>query len=309
MTDQYEPVVRSRRRATGARSAVWSRAVELLADGQWHPYEKIVGQLAILIKPGPAFRRSEAMRLATARDEETRERRKTRNAHKPIDTDVAIRRGARAMVKDVLRYAPFEVDPTGVLDDPTTRRIRYVPPPPEPPASVEDFTPLQLMVAHMTAQGIDSLDISQKLGLRATSHRVNGARNFLNTLNMKTDTHTTSEMVAKLRKMGILPTPGPIAWDEFQVACVAIAWPINSSTILARKGKLPLMTVDRARRQLKNRYPEFRTWPEIVERVTEDLAIEPQGPRPLSMTPLAISLRAQRQREAEQRAQSRDEQH
>lgn len=79
------------------------RAVDLLGDGKWHNYEKVVHQLMKLIPPGRAIRRNEKERAM-----------QNPNPRKvPLSIERQIASGQRAIVRDFLKNSNFETDKAG----------------------------------------------------------------------------------------------------------------------------------------------------------------------------------------------------
>jgi hypothetical protein len=95
------------------------RAIELLSDREWHPYEPVLRDLSRLVPPGVAIRKSEAMRKTSARLHNGPAVRK-----RPRPVDELIRSGARAIVRDFLRTRTFEIDGVGPPGGSYTRRER-----------------------------------------------------------------------------------------------------------------------------------------------------------------------------------------
>lgn len=79
-------------------SAATDKVLTILADGQWHPLHEIVDQLAVMMPPGAAYRRSEQGR-----------RRRQRARNMPVterqrgDKDSAIAAGQRIAAREVVR--------------------------------------------------------------------------------------------------------------------------------------------------------------------------------------------------------------
>lgn len=72
------------------------RVVDLLSDGEWHPWDAVVVEAAALVPPGAAFRRSESDRLRKAEYHGTYKG----GERKYGDHHTAIAAGARAIVVD-----------------------------------------------------------------------------------------------------------------------------------------------------------------------------------------------------------------
>lgn len=94
------------------------RAIQILADGQWHQYEKVVWEVAKAVPPQVAINRTEAIRIArylqchpgeglTKKDVPPRKR--------PATHDTLIRVGATAIATDIVRNKRFQnaKDPAG----------------------------------------------------------------------------------------------------------------------------------------------------------------------------------------------------
>lgn len=247
----------------GRKGEVRKRAEILLADGEWHQYERVVSQLIRLVPPGVAARRAEAMRKASSNYEGPEKRVRHR------DLDQVIRTGARAVVKDVLRdERAFVVEPSGRLDDPSVRKVRMIIPEDEP-LSHEDFTPLQMQVLQMTAAGIGSLDISRRLGLRAESNRVNGARGIMWPLISKFETTNMAATVYKARELGILPPAPALEGVDALLVDVLARYKSGNGPYLAEKLDVDYNVFDQARRRLYGRYG-VNTMAELREKLEEE---------------------------------------
>lgn len=105
-------------------SAVYVRARELLADGEWHDYHKLVAKLIPLIEPGKAIRRAEASRVSVARrhNYSSIDERKV-----PRDPERLIRIGAAMYVRDCLTNGRvFEINPRRSKSRDGDKKIRWI---------------------------------------------------------------------------------------------------------------------------------------------------------------------------------------
>lgn len=89
------------------------RAVELLEDGEWHDYDRVLAELAKMVPPGRALRRNEMDRRHASR---TTERKRTE-----FTEERRIASGKRAIAKDMLNKEYIEVYPPGKVKN---KRIR-----------------------------------------------------------------------------------------------------------------------------------------------------------------------------------------
>lgn len=113
------------------------RAVELMGDGKWHDYETIIRELAKLVPPGVALRRSEQLRQSARPSTDGA-------AHdpnwkpppariRPRSTEDQISTGARVIARLFLGAVGFETNRPGVsgikVAGQPVRKIRMVRPP------------------------------------------------------------------------------------------------------------------------------------------------------------------------------------
>ena len=96
------------------------KAVELLADGQWHPYHRIVEIISREVEPGRAIRLNERLRAGTANAPAERKQ--------PADIDQLQRYGAKAYARAALRHKRwFQIEPHGKVPPGVTKMIRLRP--------------------------------------------------------------------------------------------------------------------------------------------------------------------------------------
>lgn len=232
---------------SGKKSPMRVRAEELLSDGEWHNFERVVSQVSRLVPPGQAARRAEIMRQYGG---------KARGPARrvvPRELDHQIRSGARAIVKDILRDEIFEIDLPGRLDDPSIRRVRMILQEDEP-LSHADFTDRQLRVLQLTAAGFSSLDVARRMNLRAETAAVNGARSTLFTLMTKFEVNTAAEVVYRARELGILPPAPELSGIDLRLAELLIEFRTTQGPYLAEKLEVDYVVFDQVRRRLYGRY-------------------------------------------------------
>lgn len=98
-------------------------ACELLADGEWHDYQVIVGKLATRVQPGRALRRAESQRRTASREAYgSRENVPPRLLNATPEHQIRI--GSRHIAKQVLNRRFFEIDPPGRVPEGGVKRVR-----------------------------------------------------------------------------------------------------------------------------------------------------------------------------------------
>lgn len=111
---------------TSEPSLVYLRAAELLADGKWHDYSVIVREVAKVVPPGKAIRKSETMRQRAARQHGSYVDPDNRKI--PRTDERLIEYGALAIVRATLSGSVlFEIKPRGTHLRDGPKRIRIVP--------------------------------------------------------------------------------------------------------------------------------------------------------------------------------------
>jgi hypothetical protein len=97
-----------------------SKALELLADGEWHNYRTTLREIASAVPPGVAIRRTERARKRRVGAESTRKYRANNNER-------LIEIGALSIARDVIADASwFEIEPRGTQQT-ATKKIRLIP--------------------------------------------------------------------------------------------------------------------------------------------------------------------------------------
>lgn len=109
-----------------SRASEWRlRADALLADGEWHRYEEIRREVAKLVPPGVAVRRTEAMRATTERATRTSGR---AGRVTPRAADYLVHVGRRRIALDALRNGVKSNCYEQKEDDEGVRWIRLIRP-------------------------------------------------------------------------------------------------------------------------------------------------------------------------------------
>ena len=80
----------------------WDRALELLADGEWHDRERLYVEMGKLVPPGLAFRHAEMVRRTSQRGQAPAER------QVPRSSEFLIASGKRSIVRMALRGQRLE---------------------------------------------------------------------------------------------------------------------------------------------------------------------------------------------------------
>ena len=80
----------------------WDKALEILADGQWHDRELLYVEMAKLVPPGRAIRHAELIRRTSQSGKAPAVRKQ------PRSTDFLITSGKRSIVRMALRGARLE---------------------------------------------------------------------------------------------------------------------------------------------------------------------------------------------------------
>lgn len=95
-----------------ARGEIPAYARELLADGEWHDYYKVVARLATRVQPGRAIRRAESQRR-TANRATHGGRDNVPERARPVSVEQQVYVGSRHIAKQALNHAMFEIKPVG----------------------------------------------------------------------------------------------------------------------------------------------------------------------------------------------------
>lgn len=129
--DNARPSKEPNRAMNNTSGPIRHKAEELLADGEWHNYEKIVHELMRMVPPGFAARTAERSRRSSGGITRAHVRPAARK--RPIPVDEQIRIGARIIARGVLKgrsriSLPWtEIFPVGRIPDPSIRMIRKTP--------------------------------------------------------------------------------------------------------------------------------------------------------------------------------------
>lgn len=111
-------------------SSAYHLALQVLSDGDWHDYRRVVSEVMRVIEPGVAMRRAEANRIATARETLRSGRIRTnseRLTSRKVQRDAAqlVLFGARSIAQEVLANSKtFETFPRGPNKPDKRIRIR-----------------------------------------------------------------------------------------------------------------------------------------------------------------------------------------
>lgn len=104
------------------REAMWTKAKEVLGDGQWHNYEAAIREIGTVIPPGVALRTQERERIKSMTTPRASEQRTV-----PLDLDRRVESGRRAMVRVLFKHRCFETDKPGhTRNRVPDRKIRMV---------------------------------------------------------------------------------------------------------------------------------------------------------------------------------------
>lgn len=96
------------------------RALEVLADGEWHDYRVTIKDIAAAVPPGVAMRRAEAQRIRSIGSDAPRKYRAGKDSR-------LIEIGATSIAREVVADATtFEIDPRGTPSRVGPKKIRLV---------------------------------------------------------------------------------------------------------------------------------------------------------------------------------------